>query len=71
MLLAIESLVRSLSTVGIDRQWWLSSVRFNYKPGYRPCDLFLINCSHWLKLQHSAWRANLVKKILDRINFPP
>ena len=20
-------------------QWWLLSVRFNYKPGYRPCDL--------------------------------
>ena len=21
------------------RGWWLSSVRFKYKPGYRPCDL--------------------------------
>ena len=25
---------------------------------------------HWLKLQHSDWRANLVKEFLQ-INFPP
>ena len=27
-------------------------------------------CSHWLKLQHSDWRANLVKDFFE-INFPP
>ena len=27
--------------------------------------------SHWLKLQHSDWRANLVKDFLLQINFPP
>ena len=26
--------------------------------------------SHWLKLQHSDWRANLVKDFF-KINFPP
>ena len=26
--------------------------------------------SHWLKLQHSYWRANLVKDIFLQINFP-
>ena len=27
--------------------------------------------SHWLKLQHSDWRANLVKDIFLQMNFPP
>ena len=27
--------------------------------------------SHWLKLQHSDWRANLVKDFSLQINFPP
>ena len=27
--------------------------------------------SHWLKLQHSDWRANLVKDFFLQINFPP
>ena len=27
---------------------------------------YKFECSHWLKLQHSDWRANLVK-----INFAP
>ena len=27
--------------------------------------------SHWLKLQHSDWRANLVKDSFLQINFPP
>ena len=50
---------------------WLSSVRFKYKPGYRPCDLIKIECSHWFNLQHSDWRANLVKDFFEKINFPP
>ena len=28
-------------------------------------------CSHWLKLQHSDWRANLVKDFFLQINLPP
>ena len=27
--------------------------------------------SHWLKLLHSDWRANLVKDFFLQINFPP
>ena len=27
-------------------------------------------CSHWLKLQHSDWRANLLKDFF-KIDFPP
>ena len=27
--------------------------------------------SHWLKLQHSDWRANLVKDFFLQMNFPP
>ena len=26
--------------------------------------------SHWLKLQHSDWRANLVKDFFEKIFFP-
>ena len=26
---------------------------------------------HWLKLQHSDWRANHVKDFFLQINFPP
>ena len=26
---------------------------------------------HWMKLQHSDWRANLVKDFFKNINFPP
>ena len=31
---------------------------------------YKFECSHWLKLQHSDWRANLVKDFF-KINFPP
>ena len=31
---------------------------------------YKFKCSHWLKLQHSDWRANLVKDFFE-INFPP
>ena len=27
--------------------------------------------SHWLKSQHSDWRANIVKDFFFQINFPP
>ena len=29
------------------------------------------NSSHWLKLQNSDWKANLVKDFFSQINFPP
>ena len=32
---------------------------------------YKFKCSHWLKLQHSDWRANLVKDFFLQINFPP
>ena len=35
--------------------WWFSVGICKYKPGYK------FEYSHWLKLQHSDWRANLVK----------
>ena len=28
-------------------------------------DLLKLNSSHWLKLQHSEWRANLVKDFIE------
>ena len=31
---------------------------------------YKFECSHWSKLQHSDWRANIVKDFL-KINFPP
>ena len=33
------------------------------------CNKF--ECSYWLKLQHSDWRANLVNDFFLQINFPP
>ena len=32
---------------------------------------YKFKCSHWLKLQYSDWRANLVKDFFFKINFPP
>ena len=32
---------------------------------------YIFKSSHWLKLQHSDWRANLVKDFFLQINFPP
>ena len=32
---------------------------------------YQFKCSHWLKLQHSDWRANHVKDFFLQINFPP
>ena len=35
----------------------LSSVRFDYKPGYKSyVTSYKFDSSHWLKLQHSDWR---------------
>ena len=34
-------------------------------------DLVKFNSSHSLKLQHSDWRANLVKDFFLQIDFPP
>ena len=32
---------------------------------------YKFKCSHWLKLEHSDWRANLVQDLFLQINFPP
>ena len=50
-----------LCVVGNGSHGWLTSVRFKYKPGYKSYDLLQIQFSHWLKLQHLRWRANLLK----------
>ena len=34
-------------------------------------DLLKFKSPHWLKLQHSDWRANLVKDFFFQIDFPP
>ena len=46
---------------------WFSVGFCKYKPGYKS---HKVKCSHWLKLQHLDWRANLIKYFF-RINFPP
>ena len=32
---------------------------------------YKFECSYWLKLQHSDWRANLVNDFFLQINFSP
>ena len=52
--------------------WWFSVGICKSKPGYKSLDLLQIfECSHWLKLQHSDWRAYIVKDTFVKINFPP
>ena len=41
--------------------WWFSVETCKNNPGYKSHDLLWFECYHWLKLQHSDWRANLVK----------
>ena len=53
------------------RLQWFSVEICEYKPGYISHDLLKIECSHWLKLQHSDWRANLVKDFFEKTFFPP
>ena len=48
--------------------WSPSSVRFSYKLGYKPRDLFF-DSSHWLKSQHSGWRA--LKSITGHVIYNP
>ena len=40
---------------------WFSVEICKYNRGYKSHDLLKIQCSHWLKLQHSDWRENLAK----------
>ena len=47
---------------------WFSVEICKYKYKYMTCYKF--ERSNWLKLQHSDWRANLVKDFF-KINFPP
>ena len=48
---------------------WFSVGICKYKPGYKSHDLLKFDCSHWLKLQHSDWRANLVKDFFKKNKF--
>ena len=43
------------------RSGWFSYGRFDYNGAYKSHDLLKFKPSHWLKLQHSYWRANFVK----------
>ena len=49
--------------------WWFSVGICKYKPGYKSHDQLQFECSHWLQLQHSDWRANLVKDFFFQIKF--
>ena len=40
---------------------WFSVGICKYKPGHKS-HVHKFECSHWLKLQHSDWTANLVKE---------
>ena len=44
---------------------WLSSVRFQYKPGYRSCDMLKSECSHWWKIYFFKNKNN-VEPFRDR-----
>ena len=57
-------------------------IPFQVKGGFQLLDLIIpelkshvipykFKSSHWLKLQHSDWRANLVKDFFLQMNFPP
>ena len=62
--------------------FWLLSHMIYLKGGFQLLDLIIpelkshvipykFKSSHWLKLQHSDWRANLVKDFFLQMNFPP
>ena len=50
---------------------WLSSARQKLSQLKSHVTPYKFNSSHWLKLQHSDWKANLVKDFFLQINFPP
>ena len=41
--------------------WWLSSAKHKLSQLKSHVTPYKFNSSHWLKLQHSDWKANLVK----------
>ena len=45
--------------------------RFYHNGAQKSHDLLKIKPYHWLKIQHSYWRANLIKDFFLQINFPP
>ena len=45
--------------------WWFSAGICKYKSGYKLHEQVWFECSHWLKSQHSDWRANLVKEFFS------
>ena len=66
----LVNLERTIGYPPITKTGWFSVGICKYKPGYKSHDLLQIQCSQWLKLQHSDWRANLVKDSFE-INFTP
>ena len=55
----------------LPRTRWLSSARQKLSQLKSHVTPYKFNSSHWLKLQHSDWKANLVKDFFWQINFPP
>ena len=49
--------------------WWLSSARQKLSQLKSHVTPYKFNSSHWLKLQHSDWKANLVKDFFLTNNF--
>ena len=50
----------------LEAHWWFSVGICKYKLGYKSHDLLHFKYSHWLKLNHSDWRANPVNKFLHQ-----
>ena len=48
-----------------------SVTRFDYTGAKSHVIPYEFKCSHWMKLQHLDWRANLVKDFFLQMNFPP
>ena len=63
----LHPIVSNLDKLECDRvpQWGKESFKLSYVIPYK------FKSSQWLKLQHSDWRANLVKDFCLKINFPP
>ena len=50
----------------LEAHWWFSVGICKYKLGYKSHDLLHFKYSHWLKLNHSDWRANPVNKFIHQ-----
>ena len=56
-----SQLLRGVMIIFERLSWQFSVGICKHKLSYKSHDLLQIQCSHWLKLQHSDWRENLIK----------